>query len=56
MSDYDEPMNAAEKIPYKCTVESTAPGKFNKILEHDSISYDDLLKSLDVIKNRNKVF
>ena len=48
--------NCNVDIPYRCTVESVSHSKFAKIMNLDNISYGDVIQSLDVIKNKSKVF
>lgn len=43
-------------IPYQCTVESLYQHKFHRILELDNIEFNEVIESLDVVKNKMKVF
>ena len=43
-------------INNKSEIESLYPGKFNEILKLDNISPKQVFESLDLQKNRNKLF
>ena len=49
-------MDYSVDIPYRCTVESICQSQFDQILEMDKISFSDVIDSLDVVKNKSKVF
>lgn len=43
-------------MEFKCTVTSVFHHKFAKICDMDGLTQEQLVKSLDVVKNKEKVF